>query len=101
MNTPTNRDMDCLTETPSSAAPSAAKIETRHEHPPIPIRCYDWRAFFADMDEETRGEGWGATEAEAIADLKETYGLWCRQCQKHERDVKSCGMGGCPIGADL
>lgn len=31
------------------------KIETRHEYPPIPIRCYDWRAWFEDMDEETRG----------------------------------------------
>lgn len=80
---------------------SELNIKTEHVYPPIPIRSFDWCAWFDGMDEETRGHGWGKTEAEAIADLKETYGLYCRQCDKHERDVKLCHMGGCPIGADL
>jgi len=44
------------------------KIVTRFEHPPIPIRTMDWLAIYDG--EEEGAEGWGATEAEAIADLK-------------------------------
>lgn len=42
---------------------------TRFEHPPIPIRTMDWRACYEDDDGEGI-EGWGSTEAEALADLK-------------------------------
>lgn len=82
---------------------SERAIKTEHVYPPIPVRSFDWTAWFDGMDEETRGQGWGNTEAEAIADLKEQYGIECRQCGKHDRDfhTKTCGVGGCPIGADL
>jgi len=76
------------------------EIKTEHVYPPIPIRSFDWCAWFDDTDEETRRQGWGATEAEAIESLKEMYGL-CSHCGKHEDDVKVCGLGGCPLGADL
>ena len=60
---------------------SARKIVTHHVFPPIPIRSFDWSAYDentyepGDQDGETgfyHGGGlvgWGATEAEAIADL--------------------------------
>ena len=45
-------------------------ITTTHNPPPIPLRCFDWSATLADYDE---GDpvGYGATEAEAVEDLKE------------------------------
>ena len=48
------------------------EILTSHIYPPIPIRSFDWCAFFAEEEgyEDAR-IGWGATEEEAIADLKE------------------------------
>lgn len=48
------------------------KIITHYEYPPIPVRTMDWVAYF-DGDEEGGPRGWGATEAEAILDLKENY----------------------------
>lgn len=45
------------------------KITTQHIFPPIPIRTHDWMAYFDDRDEGPTG--FGATEPEAIADLKE------------------------------
>lgn len=46
------------------------KIITNYVYPPIPIRRFDWSAYRDGFDE---GEliGWGATEADAIADLLE------------------------------
>jgi hypothetical protein len=46
------------------------KVVTEYVYPPIPIRCYDWQATLEGYDE---GDpiGQGATEAEAIADLRE------------------------------
>jgi hypothetical protein len=47
------------------------KIVTGYVYPPIPVRSFDWSA----IDEDTYDPdintmtGWGATEAEAIADL--------------------------------
>jgi hypothetical protein len=46
------------------------KIRTSFEHPPIPIRDFDWSAVTDDY-EPGHPIGRGATEAEAIADLKE------------------------------
>ena len=46
-----------------------SKIITQHIFPPIPDRSHDWMAFFDDRDEGPTG--FGTTEAEAIADLKE------------------------------
>ena len=62
------------------------KIVTHHKFPPIPDRSQDWSAYDentyepGDIDGET-GQytggnclvGWGATEAEALADLERRY----------------------------
>ena len=53
------------------------KIVTHHVYPPIPIRRFDWSATTDDYDASFEdGEwrssspvGYGATEAEAVADL--------------------------------
>lgn len=53
------------------------KIVTDYWPKPIPLRCYDWTAIDHDsydgaIDSLTRHQiGFGATEAKAIADLKE------------------------------
>jgi hypothetical protein len=47
-----------------------AQISTEYVYPPIPIRNFDWRAWFTDNDEEGP-VGWGATQEQAIADLQE------------------------------
>lgn len=46
------------------------KITTQHIYPPIPIRTHDWMATVEHLNEDSP-QGWGATEAEAIADLKQ------------------------------
>lgn len=48
----------------------ARKIVTSYVRPPIPTRNCDWCAHYDDEEGPT---GWGATEAEAIADLTEGY----------------------------
>jgi hypothetical protein len=49
-----------------------AKIKTMHVYPPIPIRVFDWVAFFEDEEGDEDGlRGWGYTEEEAIAALME------------------------------
>lgn len=49
------------------------QILTNYEHPPIPDAHHlDWVAWF-DGEEEGGPRGWGYTEQEAIADLKENY----------------------------
>ena len=50
----------------------AKTIKTYYEFPPIPIRKFDWCAWY-DGEEERRHYGWGKTPAEAIADLQEEY----------------------------
>lgn len=47
-------------------------IKTQHVYPPIPIRFFDWCAFYEGREEHGQF-GWGRTEAEAIADLKLNY----------------------------
>lgn len=44
-------------------------IATYFVNPPIPIRTSDWIAYIDG--EEDGPKGWGKTEAEAIADLKQ------------------------------
>ena len=44
-------------------------IVTSHPYPPIPLRSMDWQACF-DGEEEDGPYGYGATETEAIEDLK-------------------------------
>lgn len=50
-------------------------IRTQHVYPPIPIRTMDWCAFDEDTYDGAEDShpivGWGATEAEAVADLKQ------------------------------
>lgn len=55
------------------------KINTQFVFPPIPDRRWDWSATFDGYDgaedSSTRHHiGYGRTEAEAIADLVESYG---------------------------
>jgi len=47
-------------------------IRTVHICPPIPIRDFDWCAYDEDtFDGEGRPVGYGSTEEEAIADLRQ------------------------------
>lgn len=46
------------------------KIITQHIYPPIPDRSHDWQACLEDWDIGDK-IGYGATEEEAIEDLKE------------------------------
>lgn len=48
------------------------KIITSNVYPPIPIRNFDWCAFF-DGDEESGLCGWGKTREEAVTDLLENW----------------------------
>ncbi len=43
--------------------------QTQYDPPPIPIRTWDWSAWYGDQDGDTI-YGHGATETEAIADLE-------------------------------
>lgn len=48
------------------------KIITYHAYPPISIRDHDWVAYREGTEgEEGLPQGWGRTEAEAVADLLE------------------------------
>lgn len=44
------------------------KIITDHVYPPIPIRTFDWCAFY-EGDAESQNYGWGKTKEKAIQDL--------------------------------
>lgn len=46
------------------------KIITNHVYPPIPHRCFDWTAVTDDY-EGGAPIGYGATETDAIADLRD------------------------------
>ncbi len=46
------------------------RIVTSHVYPPIPWRGADWCAYVDDWGADSSPYGWGATEAEAIADLE-------------------------------
>jgi hypothetical protein len=43
-------------------------VTTKFINPPVPYRGSDWCAFYTDDPEGVHG--WGATEAEAVEDLK-------------------------------
>ena len=66
-----------------------SKIVTTCICPPIPVRQFDWCAFY-DGEEEAGNYGYGATEAEAIQDFIDN-------CQEgHDERL------GAPVrGADL
>jgi hypothetical protein len=44
------------------------RIVTTHVYPPIPVRTFDWHAYF-DGEEESGIDGYGPTREEAIADF--------------------------------
>lgn len=44
------------------------RIVTEYVHPPIPVRDYDWCAWYDGYEESQRA--WGRTEAEALAALE-------------------------------
>jgi hypothetical protein len=48
------------------------KIIAWFEYPPIPVRQFDWGAYY-EGHEESGPYGWGATEAEAINDLTDNH----------------------------
>lgn len=48
----------------------SVNVKTEHVCPPIGIRDFDWSAIDADNYDEGEPIGHGATEADAIADLK-------------------------------
>ena len=48
------------------------KIVTIFLNPPIPVRDFDWCAYY-DGEEENGNYGYGSTEAEAIEDLVNNY----------------------------
>ena len=52
---------------------STRKVKTSHVFPPIPTRTNDWCAWYDDLGEDGSPYGWGATEAEAINDLKTNH----------------------------
>jgi len=49
------------------------RMITHHVFPPIPIRTSDWCAYYDDIGPEDGPCGWGATEEDAIRDLKENF----------------------------
>ena len=50
------------------------KIITIFVYPPIPWRSFDWCAYYdGDEGEEQAPRGWGATEAEAVKDLQDSF----------------------------
>lgn len=63
------------------------RIITEHVNPPIPIRSHDWRAHFDGFEEGPKGSG--ATEGEAIADLREQC-----ECTHEETDHFICPRCG-------
>lgn len=46
------------------------RIITRNIYPPIPERGFDWCAYHEGDEERGYRYGWGATESEALDDLK-------------------------------
>jgi hypothetical protein len=56
--------------TANMTLPKERKIITRHEYPPVPWRGWDWVAF-REGDEESGPFYWGATQEDAINELRE------------------------------
>lgn len=75
----------------------APRIVTEHVNPPIPVRTSDWCAYY-EGHEESGEYGYGATEAEAIADLKDNYGdpsTECPMCHATvDEDYRYCAPCG-------
>lgn len=63
------KDLEAGSQPSAAPHPARPAIKTEHVYPPIPVRSFDWRAWFPGKDEESTASGWGATEAEALKDL--------------------------------
>lgn len=68
------------------------RIVTRHWQKPIPTNQFDWEATFDGYD---AGDpiGYGATEAEAIADLIETAEMHAEIAQSDIQAESGAGVG--------
>lgn len=74
------------------------KINTRHWPPPIPDRRFDYSATWDDYDgaEDSSNRshiGYGATEAEAIADLIDNHPRDDEPANEYVRDHGQFGVG--------
>ena len=57
---------------PEGTSRAGERIVAHHEYPPIPIRDFDWQAYFDNDEPDDDGHmltGNGPTEQEAIDDL--------------------------------
>ncbi len=69
-------------------------IVTEYVYPPIPIRSFDWAAWYSG--EEEHGQyGSGRTEEEAIADLKANF-FECETCDDMTYIVVDGVESACP-----
>ena len=50
------------------------KIITSFVFPPIPVRDFDWCAYFDDLGADCSPYGYGRTEEEARQELVDNYG---------------------------
>jgi hypothetical protein len=79
-------------------------VKTANVFPPIPIRQFDWVAWFDGMEEGPQEHG--TTEAEAVSRLwagqgRTSDGKSCLHCGCPADVVAGCAVGGCPLGNDL
>lgn len=61
-----------LKTTKSSSDIKKYIVCTRNVYPPIPIRSFDWCAWWDGID-EGENAGWGTTEEDTIKDLVENH----------------------------
>jgi hypothetical protein len=70
-------NVSCLMTLQDAMAAVRRRIHTEYICPPIPIRAFDWAAYFDDYDGAPdagyQPVGNGATEVEAIFDLLVSY----------------------------
>ena len=62
-------------------------IVTTFIHPPIPVRCFDWQAYYEDEGEEAGRYGYGTTKEAAIKELKQKFD-WNELRNKYSGDKK-------------
>ena len=78
-------------------------VLTAFVNPPIPVRMFDWIAWF-DKYGEDGPSAHGRTEQAAIERLMRSQGMTadgkCVDCHRKPSDVLGCSVGGCPIGED-
>ncbi len=80
-------------------------IVTSFQYPPIPVRDFDWLAYFDGQEEGP--QGWGRTKDAAIADLIENFPdeyeeMEAEDARKREREADALHNGGLsPLGNAL